>query len=293
MKVAVLGLGNMGSGIANRIVLAGHETTVWNRTTSKMTPLVKVGAAASACPHEAVFDADVVLTILMDDQSVLDSVQGPLGFLNNMKPGAIHLCATTISPVCAQELDSLHRSKKTYFVSGPVVGRPDSAASGELITFLAGDAAAIETISTLCAAYARKIFRMPGRCGAANEIKLCINYMAVSIIELMGEIYCYGEKRNLDTNIIKDLFFAVFAAPALKAYASKIQAREFSSAGGFSLEAGLKDVRLMLAASSAAGVSFDLAKVVEIKMLKAIDRGKGQADWSVLTDVTRQESGLL
>lgn len=292
MRVALLGLGNMGSAIAGRVLRAGHELVVWNRTEAKTAPLVAVGARAGASPRAAVGAAEVVLTSLMDDRSELETLQGETGFLGAMQPEAIHLCLTTISPGCADRLAAIHREHGTRFVSGPVAGRPDSAAAGQLITFLAGEAGAVEAVTSLCAAYARKVVPFGERAGLANSMKLCVNYTAVSIIELMGEIYAFGERSGIDPEVIREFFLDAFAHPALKSYATKLKDSHLSSAGGFALQAGLKDVRLMLAASAEAGVAFDIAKIVERKMQKAIGQGLGQADWSAIALITREESGL-
>lgn len=292
MKVAVIGLGNMGGGIANRILQAGHELTVWNRSEAKMTPLVSAGAKAAASSRAAVADAQVVVTSLMDDRSVLDGVQGPQGFLGGMKQGAIHLCVTTISPACADQLASIHSAHGTRFVSAPVAGRPDAAAAGNLTTFLAGERSAVDEVSPLCMAFSRKTVRIGERSGLANSMKLCVNYTAISIIELMGEVYAFAERKGIDPNAVYEFYMDAFAHPALKTYVKKLKDAQFSSEGGFAMQAGLKDVRLMLADSADVGVSFDIAKVVERKMVKAIENGMAQADWSAVAAITRSESGL-
>jgi 3-hydroxyisobutyrate dehydrogenase-like beta-hydroxyacid dehydrogenase len=292
VKVTFIGLGNMGAAMAGRIARAGHALVVWNRSAGKTAPLVAAGAQAAATPADAVRGAEVVVTSLMDDQSVLDMVIGPNGIAAAMAPGAVHLCVTTISPECADRLGTLHQQGGTRFVSGPVAGRPDSAAAGQLITFLGGDSEAIAAVTPVCSAYARRVVPLVGRPGLANSMKLCVNYTAVSIIELMGEIYTFGEKCGIDADVIKEFFLDAFAHPALKTYAHKLRDRKFTSEGGFALKAGLKDVRLMLQAASQAGVPFEIAKVVERKMLRAIDQGLGQSDWSGITAITRQEAGL-
>jgi 3-hydroxyisobutyrate dehydrogenase-like beta-hydroxyacid dehydrogenase len=293
MKVSVVGLGKMGTGIATRILQAGHPLRVWNRTPQKMLPLISAGAVAATSSQDAARGADIVLTSLMDDQSIVDAVEGQNGFVQALSPGAIHLCVTTISPDCADKLGILHSAHGSRFVSGPVAGRPESAERGDLITFLAGEASAIEDASVVCDAYARRVFKMPGMPGLANSLKLCVNYTAVSIIELMGEIYAFGDKAGLDSDVIKELFLELFASPALKTYAAKIKSGQFSNEVGFTLKGGLKDVRLMLAASAKAGVAFDIAQLVERKMVNALDRGMGDDDWSTFTKITRQESGLI
>src|ERR1035437_3163225 len=113
MKVAMIGLGNMGSGIASCVLQAGYPLTVWNRTAAKTEPLIAAGARGAASPCAAVADADVVITILMDDASELSNLQGENGILGGLKAGAVHLCATTISPVCADRLGEIHRANGT------------------------------------------------------------------------------------------------------------------------------------------------------------------------------------
>src|SRR5262249_54566872 len=140
MKIAFIGLGNMGIGIAQCILKSGHDLIVWNRTATKRGPLVALGARAATTACEAAAAADVVVTSLMDDKSVLDVVRAGDGVLAGMRPDAVHACVTTISPECADDLESLHRAHGSFYVSAPVAGRPDAAASGRLATFLGGPA---------------------------------------------------------------------------------------------------------------------------------------------------------
>jgi len=115
MKIAFIGLGNMGTGIAQCILKSGHYLIVWNRTATKTDPLVAPGARAATTAREAAAAADVVITSLMDDKSVLDVVQAGDGVLAGMRPDAVHACVTTISPDCADELESLHRGAVSTF----------------------------------------------------------------------------------------------------------------------------------------------------------------------------------
>ena len=114
MKIAFIGLGNMGTGIAQCILKSGHDLIVWNRTATKTGPLVALGARAATTAREAAAAADVVITSLMDDKSVLDVVQAGDGMLAGMRPDAVHACVTTISPECADELESLHRRPRQF-----------------------------------------------------------------------------------------------------------------------------------------------------------------------------------
>ena len=113
MKIAFIGLGNMGTGIAQCILKSGHDLIVWNCTATKAGPLVALGARAATTAREATAAADVVFTSLMDDKSVLDVVQAGDGVLAGMRPDAVHACVTTISPECAP------RGRRSYALCLP------------------------------------------------------------------------------------------------------------------------------------------------------------------------------
>lgn len=292
MKIAFIGLGNMGSGMAGRILKSGYDLTVWNRTASKADLLVASGARRAASARDAVTDAEIVITSLMDDQSILEMVRGEGSILGAMKPGAVHLCVTTISPNCADALAKLHRDRGTHYVSGPVIGRPDAAAAGQLVTYLGGDADAIASVKPVCESYARMVVAISERPSIANCMKLCINYAGISIIELIGETYAFAEKSGVDLMYLQQFFQMSFAHPALKMYAEKARLRDFNAEAGFAMSAGLKDVRLMLASAGETGVAFEIGQIVERKMLTAISTGLESADWSAICEVTRRESGL-
>jgi 3-hydroxyisobutyrate dehydrogenase-like beta-hydroxyacid dehydrogenase len=178
MTIAFLGLGNMGAGMAHCLLRAGYPLRVWNRSADKMAPLVQAGATASASPGDAVHDAQLVITSLMDDASIRAICEGApgqhaglfaQGLFTEMLPNAIHLCVTTISPTCADWLAEQHRAHGSRYVSGPVVGRPDAAAKGELLQFLSGDASAIEEVQPVCKAFASNLLPIAGPASAANS----------------------------------------------------------------------------------------------------------------------------
>jgi 3-hydroxyisobutyrate dehydrogenase-like beta-hydroxyacid dehydrogenase len=290
MKVAFIGLGNMGLGIANCILRAGFDLTVYNRTLEKMQPFLANGARGGADLKDAVKDADVVLTSLMDDQSVLDSLKN--GILVGMKPGAIHIGLTTNSPECADEVAKLHKNAGTSYVSGPVVGRPNAAAAGELLSLLAGDKASVDKVEPVCRAYSKKVVYVGERHGAANTLKLCVNYTIISIIEVFSEAYAFADKAGANLDALKDFLEEAMGHPALKMYAGKLRARDFAGRGGFAMSGGFKDVTLMLKASSKIGVSFDIGQIIAKKMEAAIAAGMGEQDWSSIYEITRKNSGL-
>jgi 3-hydroxyisobutyrate dehydrogenase-like beta-hydroxyacid dehydrogenase len=293
MKVAFIGLGNMGSRIAHRILQARFDLTVWNRTASKIEPLVDLGAKTAASPKEAVSGADVVITSLMDDQSILDNLRANEGILAGLSSGAIHVCVTTISPGCADELERIHNKHGSFYVSGPVAGRPDAAASGQLISYLAGAAPAIERATPVCKAYSKQIVVISDRPRIANCMKLAINYGVVSTIEIMSETYAFAEKCGVPLDHLKDFFQQNwYASPAAKLYAEKLRTRDFGGRGGFVMKGGLKDVRMMMSTANEVGARLEIGTIVERKLASGIESGMAETDWSAIYELTRRESGL-
>jgi 3-hydroxyisobutyrate dehydrogenase-like beta-hydroxyacid dehydrogenase len=138
MNIGFIGLGNMGSAIAARLLEAGHTLCVWNRSPEPARRLGERGAQVAATAEEA-FRGDVVFSMLSDDQ-VLRSVLVDSGVLARATPGAvrIHVNMATISAALADELAERHRERGVGYVAAPVLGRPDVAAAGKLTIVMAG-----------------------------------------------------------------------------------------------------------------------------------------------------------
>jgi 3-hydroxyisobutyrate dehydrogenase-like beta-hydroxyacid dehydrogenase len=290
--IAFLGLGNMGSGMAHCLRAAGHRLIVWNRSPDKAARLVAEGARLAASPESAIAEADVVITSLMDDASIR-SLFHPAGKpLAAFRSGAVHLCATTVSPGCADWLADVHATKGSLFVSGPVVGRPDAARSGLLLQFLAGDAKGIERVLPICRAFAGRIIRIPGPASSANKQKLCVNFFAISLIEAMAENLTFAEAIGASRPIVSSLLAQVFAQPPLKQYAERLGMRNTSGGGGFAMTAGMKDVGLMLDEARRARCPIELAEVIADKMSEALRMGMQNMDWSSIQEISRRRAGL-
>jgi 3-hydroxyisobutyrate dehydrogenase-like beta-hydroxyacid dehydrogenase len=290
-SVGFIGLGRMGSGMAHNILKAGFRLTVYNRTAAKMQPLVDAGAAGAGSPREAAAGADLVVTSLMDDQSVLDTVTGEQGVLAGLEPGGIHIGTTTVSPGHAAHMAELHAAHGSHYVAAPVVGRPDVAEAGQLRTFVAGDPGVIAKCDGLLRSYCQMVVNVGEKQQVANSLKLAVNYMGVSLIELMGQVYAFGEKSGIDAQHLKLLMATMFPQPQLQEYAQRILARDFDDAG-FALTGGLKDVELMLQASTDTRVALPYASVVREKFLAAIAHGMGDRDWAAIYEITRMNAGL-
>jgi len=289
--VACIGLGRMGAGIAASIQRAGFTLRVYNRTAAKMQPFVKEGATAAESPKEAATGADVVVTNLMDDASVLNAVTGADGILAGLRADRIHIDTTTISPRCARRLAELHAEHGIRFVAGPVVGRPDVAAKGELRTFLGGEAAAIEECRPVVDAYTSLALNLGEDPGVASSMKLSVNYTLSVTVELMGQVFAFGEKSGISPDMLSLVMGAFFGQPALQEYARLIRSRDFGDPG-FTLSGAMKDMELMLQASGDIRAPLPFGGIVRDKLLTAAARGMEDLDWAVVSEISRTQAGL-
>ena len=289
MSIAFLGLGKMGSGICSRLLGAGREVIVWNRTAEKAAPLLKQGARWANTASEAVSAADVVMTSLMDDNSESDLFAA---MKPGLKPGTVHVSLSTISPACADQLAAGHQSVGSLFVSGPVLGRPDAAQAGKLIQFLAGPAEAIARVEPLSQAFAQRVVVLPGPPSVANKQKLCMNFFIIALIECMAEGLTFAEKIGASPEVLAAFYDTALAHPGLKQYAHKLAVRDTDGEGGFALSAGYKDVSLMLAEAKLADCPLELAEVIASKMQAALAQGRANQDWAAIQEIGRQRAGL-
>lgn len=287
-SVACIGLGRMGSGIAKNIQKTGCRLTVYNRTPEKTQPFVAAGALLAGNPREAAAAADFVVTNLMDDASVLNVVVGPDGILAGMRPGAVHIGTTTMSPKLSTRLAAMHAEQGSRYVAGPVAGRPDAAAAGKLFSFLGGRAEDIERSRPVIEAYAPQVFVMGEDPALAMSMKLAGNFFVAALVEMIGQMYVFAEKRGLDTAFITQLFMA--RVPMAQEYIERISSRRFDDAG-FTLEAGLKDVSLVLEAAGEVNVPLPIASLLRDNILAAQALGMGQLDWSCVTEIARLNAG--
>jgi 3-hydroxyisobutyrate dehydrogenase-like beta-hydroxyacid dehydrogenase len=290
-KVGFIGLGKMGNPIAQNILDAGFELTVYNRTPEKMKPLLSLGAKGASSLLEAARGADAVITCLMDDQTELDCTLGEDGLLAGLRPGGIHVGTATISPNCAATLAKLHKNNGSYYIAAPLFGRPDAAAAGTLLTYIAGDEDVIKKCENLFKAYAGTHIYMGGDPKIVNSIKLTMNFMLVSLIELFSQAYTFAEKSGIEPEFTQELIMTVLHHPVMKEYTTRLQSLDFDPAA-FELIAGYKDVELMLQASSDVRAPLIFASAIREKFLTALARGMAEKDWSAIYEITRLNAGL-
>jgi 3-hydroxyisobutyrate dehydrogenase-like beta-hydroxyacid dehydrogenase len=292
MNIAFLGLGNMGAHMARNLHRAGHSVTVWNRTHAKTEALQAEGINAANSVADAANGAEIVITMLADDQAVSSAVFGPDGVAENLAHGATHISMSTISVALSQQLTAEHHQRGQRYVSAPVFGRPEAAAAAKLVVAAAGHAADIERCQPVFDAVGQRTFVIGPKPEMANVLKLAGNFLICSVIESLGEAVALTRKYGIEPHEFVDLLTStLFSAPVYKTYGGLIADQRYEPAG-FKLRLGLKDVRLMQAAADSADVPMPILSVVHDNALAAIGRGMQDLDWSSLAQLAAENAGL-
>ena len=291
MNVGFIGLGHMGTGMAENLLRAGHDVTVYNRTPSRARPLVEHGARAAARVRDAC-RGDAVITMLADDGAVEDLVFGHDGVIEALREGAIHVSMSTISVALSEQLATAHANARQRFVAAPVFGRPEAAAARKLFIVAAGAPDVVDACRRLFDAMGQKTFPLGEEPKAANLVKLSGNFLIASVIEALGEALALVGKAGIDRRQYLDfLTSTLFTAPVYKSYGGQIAEQKFEPAG-FAAPLGEKDLRLTLAAAESLRVPMPLASLLHDRLLTLLARGGDTLDWSAIGGLAAKDAGL-
>jgi 3-hydroxyisobutyrate dehydrogenase-like beta-hydroxyacid dehydrogenase len=279
MKVGFIGLGQMGAGMAANLLKA-----------AKAEALVRGGAKEAATIADACRD-DAVFTMLANDNAVEAVVFSEDGILESLPAGAIHISSSTISVGLAERLAAAHAGVRQGFVAGPVFGRPELAATGDLYVLAAGEKAAVQTAAPLFDAIGQKTFIVSETPKAAYLIKLSGNFLIGSVIEALGEAMAFVGKGGLDARQYVDILTStLFDAPIYKTYGTLLADRKFEPAG-FAAPLGQKDIRLVLAAADDLRVPMPIASLLRDRFLTLLAQGGDKLDWAAIGALAAKDAG--
>jgi len=292
MKVAFLGLGRMGSGIAANILRAGHDLAVWNRSKEKAEPLVRDGAQLAHTPKQAAEGRDMVITMLADDAALEQVLSGGDGLIAGLEANALHVSMSTIAVATADAVAARHASHGQRFISACVFGRPDAAAAAILFVVAGGDSAEIARARPVLEAISQRVFEVGERPSAANLVKLCGNFAILAAIETMGEAMALAEKGGVGkAKLLEVLTGTLFDAPAYRTYGPILVNESFRPAG-FAAPLGLKDMRLAGEAAYDSVTPMPLLSLLRDRLLETIAREGPDIDWSGVARTSAKDAGL-
>lgn len=229
-RVAFIGLGRMGHGMAGRYIEAGFAVSVWNRSKAKAEDLIARGARWATSPEDAAIDADAVVTMVADDNASREVWLTRNGAAATMKAGTLAIECSTVSYAHALELARELRGRGLIYIDSPVTGLPDAAASGKLTMLVGAEPADLEKARPYLAPLSSTI-RHFGPVGSGTVFKLINNLMGAIQIAGIAEGLAIAEQAGLDMKLVLEAIEkGVAASPQVVRHSKRMVARNFSGA---------------------------------------------------------------
>jgi 3-hydroxyisobutyrate dehydrogenase-like beta-hydroxyacid dehydrogenase len=275
--VAFCGLGAMGEPMATRLLGAGHDLTVWNRTPAKAEALVAAGATLAASPAQAAEGAEAVITMLADPAALDAVVGGPDGIAWSIQPGATLIDMST-SGVAAVERIRRLLPEGVGMLDAPVLGTTPHAAAGELEVFVGGEADLYERWAPVLGALGP--CRHVGPLGAGAAMKLVANATLGTTLAVLGEVLALAASMGLDPEATFDVLGLTPLAPQARRRRQAVLDGEFPR--HFRLDLAAKDLSLVEAEASHGGVAMPVADATRRWYEEAVEAGWAERDYSAV-----------
>ena len=280
-KAAFLGLGVMGYPMAGHLAAAGHEVSVFNRTTEKAESWVaQHGGYHAATPAAAAKDAEFVFACVGDDADIKAVTVGPDGAFSSMAEDAVFVDNTTASADIARELYQAASSQNMHFIDAPVSGGQVGAENGKLTVMCGGDAAAFARAEPLMACYGAKVTHM-GDAGAGQLTKMVNQICIAGLVQGLSEALAFGQNAGLDM----DKVLGVVSGGAAQSWQMENRGTtmvrdEFDF--GFAVDWMRKDLRICMAEAAQNGSELPVTALVSQFYASLSHQGFGRNDTSSL-----------
>jgi len=284
-RVGFLGLGTMGLAMARRLIQAGYEVHVWNRSKDPVSKLVSEGATEATSPENAL-SVGTSFSMLANDAAA-EAVLCREALRS--AEGGLHVNMASVSPGCSSRLKSLASEEGVGYLAAPVLGRPAVAEAGNLNILAAGDENLIGMVSEFFEVLGSKTWNLGNEPERANIVKVAVNYNIIHAIQALAESITMVEQNGLAGQDFVDLLAeTLFGGVVYRGYGELIAGRTYLPQG-FSLELGLKDLSLAEQIAKDGGIILPSAPSLRKLFEEAVARGDLQhLDWSALAEVTRK-----
>jgi 2-hydroxy-3-oxopropionate reductase len=288
-KVAVIGLGIMGSPMAVNLAKAGFAVAGYSRSGTRTGPLVAAGGTAAGSVAEAVSGAAVVLTMLPDSPDVAAVLGGASGLVSSLPPGTLVIDCSTIQPEVSVSLAAQAAERGLDILDAPVSGGEAGAIEGTLSIMVGGSAEAFARARPVLEAVGKTIVHV-GASGSGQIVKAANQLVVAGTLELVAEAIVFLEAHGVELGPALDVLGGGLAGSTVLARkGASMAARKFEP--GFRVELHDKDLRILIAAASASGAVIPVGGLVAQLMASLKAQGRGGLDHSALLTLVEDLSG--
>ena len=250
--VGFIGLGIMGQGMAQNLLEAGFDLTVWNRTTKKMAPFIDAGAQGAESPADLARKTEIIVICVSDTPDVEEVVLGESGLIEGVRPGSLVIDCSTISPQATRRIAEALQEQDVHMLDAPISGGSEGAAEGTLSIMVGGDEEQVARAMPLLEAMGKAITHV-GDNGAGQMVKLVNQILVVVNMLAVGEALLFAEAGGLDLGRTLDAVSQGAAGSwMLSNRGPQVVERDWRP--GFTIDLQQKDLRLVLEAADELGV---------------------------------------
>ena len=275
--MGLIGLGNMGTAIAERVLEAGYPLVVQNRSLEKAAPYVDRGATLADTPTQLAEEVDVVLTSLADDEAFEHVAEKVLAAAH---PASVLVDLSTVSPAVSARVASAADEASVDYLRAPVSGNPSVVRAGNLTLIVSGPREALDRVEPVLRAIGPAIHYV-GDAEQARVVKLAINLMIAGLAELMSEALVLGEMSGVSREALLEVMgSSAVGAPFVKYKTEPLLADDFSAT--FTTALMEKDIDLVLDAARQSEVELPLAQHLKALLRAAVEAGYADDDFMAL-----------
>lgn len=290
-KIAYLGLGIMGRGMAANLLKAGYPVTVWNRTAARCEPLVSQGAEQAGSPAEAAAGADVIMYCVSDDAAVEALVFGQDGVLAGVRAGQIVIDLTTVHPDTTRREAAAYAEKGVKFLDAPVFGSKNEAANGGLWIVVGGERELYDQMKPILERLSETTHYMGGT-AMGTSMKLVGNLVVASQLEALGEAMTLATKAGLNPeDVLGVLHVTDFKSPIFDGVGQMLINRDFST--HFSLNLMLKDANLIARFAQDLNVPLPASAAIREVIKSAVNKGWGKENASAFIKQLEEQANVV
>ena len=276
-KVAFLGLGQMGTPMATRLVRAGHDLTVWNRTPDRARPLAAAGAIVAGSPAEAGAGAAFAITMLATPEALTEVVLGEHGLMKGFGQSQVYIDMSTVGPHTVRSI-AAKLPAGVAVVDAPVRGSVGQAAEGRLEIFVGASDKDFERVRPILESLGS--VGHVGGVGAGAAMKLIANLALGASIAAVGEALALGEALGLGRAQLFDMLEGSQLGPVVRGKRANIESRHYPP--NFKLRHAAKDLRLVIEAAAVVGRDLRLSAAAKAWLDAAVEGGAGDLDYSAV-----------